>query len=376
MSASSSFDEIESLFTKYSKVIFTDYIWKHLFDDDVKYEDKDIFEKTEKYLKVFFASYKIEWNDTNRERVHSLVLNSDNAKLIADYFQKTYSLCLESKLKWTPDSSIKRMVNQLIDESVQQKTNLSYYYAKRLLVKYYYDKFIDTKEKDKIISNVMAIFFTNNDMQRLIDETQLSLDSLIGKSYHSLNELLGVKMDPKLFIRKFVILNSFYLGLYKNPQLLDQLMSSQYVSVYKDLIDKINIGVNSINSKNQSDKQVHGKSSNSAEKNEVAIAGPVNSAQSNRTDKNEEVVSTASSASVNKTNNDIQSESFSEDAMDMFLGKIGNKNKRLIDPITKLLSSSADIIKNSEEHGFLYGSLGDICFSEGLEDSEIENLLY
>ena len=374
MSNSSSFEEIEAIYKKYKKEIFTYCIWSHLFDDEVKYEDKDIFEKTEKYLRDFFASQKIEWNDSNRERIHSLVLNCDNAKLISDYFQKNYDLCLESKLKWTPDSSVKRMVHQLIDESIQNKTKLSYDYAKRLLVKYYYDKYIVTPDKEKIITNVMTIFFTNNDIQRLIDEVQLSLDSLIGKAYRRLNELLGVHIDPKLFIRKFVMLKSFHLGLCKNPQLLDQLTNCQYAQVYKDLIDKINIGVNDVFSKTRPNKHVQEKSYNEVEKKaEIATANDI---QPKPLKKKVEVAAGAKDSFEGKKSSNLQSETSSEEAVDSFLKKIGNKNKELVDPITKLLASSAEIIKDSEKHCILRGAIGDMYFGGGFKDSEIENLLY
>ena len=374
MSNSDSFDEIESLYTKYEKEIFTHLIWAHLFDEEIKYEDKDIFEKTEKYLKDFFVSQKIEWNDTNRERIHSLVLKSDNAKLISDYFQNNYELCLESKLNWTSVSSVKRMVNQLIDESIENKTKLSYDYAKRLLTKYYYEKYIVAPDKDKIITNVMTIFFTYNDIQRLIDEVQLSLDALIRKAYYRLNELLGVKIDPKFFIRKFVMLKCFHFGLYKNPQLLDQLTNCQYVQVYKDLIDKINIGVNDVFSKNRPDNNSQEKSNSQVEKKtEIAAANDV---QPKLLKKKEEVVADASRSTKEKKNNNIQSEASPEEAVDLFLKKIGNKNQELRDPITELLASSADIIKDSEEHSIICETIGPVYFGGESEDLEIKNLLY
>ena len=374
MSNSGSFDEIESIYTKYQKEIFTYLIWGHLFDEDNKYEDKDIFEKTEKYLRDFFVSQKIEWNDTNRERIHTLVLKSNNAKLISDYFQKNYELCLESKLNWTPDSSIKRMINQLIDESIQKKKKLSYDYAKRLLVKYYYDKYIVTPDKEKIITNVMTIFFTNNDIQRLIHEVQLSLDALIGRAYRRLIELLGVKIDPKLFIRKFVMLKSFHLGLCRNPQLLDQLTNCQYVQVYKDLINKINIGVNDVDSIIRANKPVQEKNHKGAgNKTEIAITNDV---QRKPLKQKEKVAADASSSSKEKENHHLQNETSSEEVVDFFLKKIGNKNKELVDPITELLASSAAIIKDSEEHAILCGTIGDMDICGGFKDPEIENLLY
>ena len=80
--------------------------------------------------------------------------------------------------------------------------------------------------------------------------------------------------------------------------------------------------------------------------------------------------------SEGKKSSNLQSETSSEEAVDSFLKKIGNKNKELVDPITKLLASSAEIIKDSEKHCILRGAIGDMYFGGGFKDSEIENLLY
>lgn len=374
---------IEEVYLKYQKDIFAKTIWGHLFDENVKYEDKDIFEKTEIYLRDFFISQGFEWNADNRAKIYSLVINSDNAKLIVDYFQKNYEQCLVEPLEWTPDSSIQHMVNQLIDSSIQKNKKLSYEYAKRLLVKYYYAKFAESNEKEKIITHVITIFFMNKDMQRLSVETKSNLDALIGTAYHKITKLLGVKIEPKLFIRKFVLLKSFHICLQNNLQLREQLASSQYAFVYNDLFEEISGKISNLPVK-EVQQQPLAKREVKEEKTEKDATDKVSKDIKQKTDT---VTKVASKETETKETQENLKPPKKEDAklcepdacetpIDVFLKKIGGKNLSKEDIVSALLNDAKGTIEKIDMHNIVYESYSVISSNDNLVDVEIEELKY
>ena len=239
---------IEEIYLKNEEEIFNNIIFSNLFNDDNKYSDYGIFNKSEPYLKIYFENYGYEW-DLNRDKIFALYKKSGRLKVIVNYLEENYNYYITNRISFSWSGHFSEWLKIVIDKSITDKKCVTKQYARMIVGTYYYKDFVNKGTKDVLYKNLISMISAEEFKVWIINDATC-FDNIIKKVEKRFKKQEINDVDERVLITQIVKSKLFRQALAEYPFIQDYATISKYSKIYKDAIHDTQVNSIDLNVKN------------------------------------------------------------------------------------------------------------------------------
>ena len=199
----SAFDgkKIENIFLEKSNKIYSGF-FSCLFNDENKYSDKSIFEKTESFFKNYFENFKINWED-NKDKVVELITKHFSPVLKKSLEQNyNYYISNYDILNIQSGKKVTELIHNIVDKSINDHKNLTPQYARMILAYFKYKFKTSTDSGETLYVNLIRILISNDEMEHFY-KTNPDLNEILKKIAKRLEKINVQNIDYELLLQVF-----------------------------------------------------------------------------------------------------------------------------------------------------------------------------
>lgn len=389
---------LEEMFKENEDYIFENIILDNLFNDENKYSDSSIFEKTQTYLKKYFEDNGFDWN-SNSALIKNLISTSQKFKAIAKQQNSFYEYFCVNKIDFKFEGHFPDWVKYVVDQSYIANKPLTKQYA-RILVGYYYFKALNTKgSKDALYKKLLAMI-SYEEFKNWIKSDTACFDRLVYFVIKRFNKMDVQDLDERILLTQLIKSKNFTEALKEFNYLDASAKQSKYASIYNEVNKNTNINTIDLNVRNVINEEKNSLSKNETrlDSKQVEIKNKVSDNPQDSIDKStakkddaikkiidvprdtsEKEIIAETSTQNKTTNNQIsvskivsQKSLNEEDDFDKVLEKLGGSRDVKTSAEVEFLNSIVEDLKKIEEEKIIESE----STTEQPYDEEIENLLY
>ncbi len=389
---------LEEMFKENEEYIFKNIILRNLFNDENKYSDSSIFEKTQDYLKKYFEDNGFDWN-SNSALIKGLISTSQKFKAIAKQQNSFYEYFCANKIDFKFEGHFPNWVKYVIDQSYIANKPLTKQYA-RILVGYYYFKAFNTKgSKDALYKNLLAMI-SYEEFKNWINSDTTCFDRLAYFTIKRFNKMDVQDLDERILLIQLIKSKNFIKALNEFNYLDASAKQSKYASIYNEVNKNTGINMIDLNVRNviKEEKNLSSKNTTRLDSKQVEIENKVSDNPQDNIDKSiakkenaikeiidaprntsEKEIITETSAQNKSTNNQIpiskrvsQKLLNKEDDFDKALKKLGGSRDVKTIAEVEFLNSIVEDLEKIEKEKIIESE----NTTEQPYDEEIEDLLY